>query len=119
MLHQRLFMFVSIFWVVVKLLTAGVAFCHHGVQATAPLVELKTTVKNAFEPFVSDTLMEQISDQLAANGIFGRFGVEICHICPKSGNLLWKLLELCTKNGRKRVFYVEMCVFSAESYLPT
>ena len=40
-------------------------------QATAPLVELKSTVKNAFQPFVSDTLMEQISDQLAANGLLG------------------------------------------------
>ena len=51
-------------------------------QATAPLVELKSTVKNAFQPFVSDTLMEQISDQLAANGLLGvemlvRFGC--CH----------------------------------------
>eukprot|EP00913_Durusdinium_trenchii_P030257 g28347.t1 len=36
--------------------------------ATAPLVELKTTIKSAFAPFVSDTLMEQISEQLNANG---------------------------------------------------
>ncbi|CAE7600990.1 unnamed protein product [Symbiodinium natans] len=36
--------------------------------ATAPLVELKTTIKSSFTPFVEDTLMEQLSDQMNANG---------------------------------------------------
>lgn len=74
---------------------------HNGLKATAPLVELKTTVKNAFEPFVSDTIMEQISDQLAANGIFGRFVVQIyVHLA-----ICWKL-EWDRKNGRKSVFSI-------------
>lgn len=36
--------------------------------ATAPLVELKTTIKSSFTPFVEDTLMETLSDQMNANG---------------------------------------------------
>ncbi|CAE7236994.1 unnamed protein product [Symbiodinium sp. CCMP2592] len=39
--------------------------------ATAPLVELKTTIKSSFTPFVEDTLMETLSDQMNANGFQG------------------------------------------------
>ncbi|CAE7720147.1 unnamed protein product [Symbiodinium pilosum] len=37
-------------------------------SATAPLVELKTTIRSSFTPFVEDTLMEQLSDGMNANG---------------------------------------------------
>ncbi|CAJ1447381.1 unnamed protein product [Effrenium voratum] len=37
-------------------------------SATAPLVELKQTIKSSFTPFVSDTLMEQLSEGLNSNG---------------------------------------------------
>ena len=82
-------------------------------QATAPLVELKSTVKNAFQPFVSDTLMEQISDQLAANGLLG---VEMLGLVVairsmwgnKSWTILWPVFHsdggLCFIQGQLRVY---------------
>lgn len=36
-------------------------------------MNLKTTIKGSFTPFVSDTLMEQISSQLSSNGCLDIF----------------------------------------------
>lgn len=65
--------------------------------ATAPLVELKTTIKSAFAPFVSDTLMEQISEQLNANGTIASvfmIGLAlILSLCAMIAVLLWMCWE--------------------------
>jgi len=77
--------------------------------ATAPLVELKSTVKNAFQPFVSDTLMEQISDQLAANGtIASVFMIGLALIlaaCAMITVIMWMCTEKTSSDGGPQQYY--------------
>ncbi|CAL1157870.1 unnamed protein product [Cladocopium goreaui] len=77
--------------------------------ATAPLVELKTTVKNAFEPFVSDTIMEQISDQLAANGtVASVFMIGLALVlaaCAMISIIMWMCQEKSSSDRGQPVYY--------------